>query len=382
MRKLILLFLLIPSLLFGIDERVYNTSLYNVGLGGPHTGMAKGFDSFYNNPALLAEYDSEFSFINMDTNIKGDTFELLNLYLGGNIDLDDTEAFIDTLEDKGLTSLLIGLDFLGPLSIGKIGNNWGWALNNTSSIFLDVPSLLSTTDIIAREDLMFSAGVAIPFKVKIGTKNYLEITTGIMSRTTLRGEVYIDSDLIGLLGYSDDFSSILNDYPFYLSPIFAIDLGFIVNVFDIFKFSGVLKDLYTPVLKYKVTDFDDALNIFSSDEDTVGSLIERELNLGVSGSIPLGSLPYGPSDISLYLDYFDLLDFDTNFWLHWGAGVDIELLEKIHLLTGIYEGLLSLGLNIDVGALEIGFAMYGTEEGSQPGANSTFNFLFSTGISF
>lgn len=382
MKKIIIVICLLPVLLFSIDETVDNTSLYNAALGGPHTGMVKGFDSFYNNPALLADYDTEISFFEFTTNFKGDSFELLNLYLSDQLSLDDSSALIDTLDEKGLTSLLIGLDLLGPISVGKIGHNWGWALKNSSTVYVDVPGLLSTSDFIVREDLMFSIGVAIPFKIKLGGKYFIELTPGVMSRTTLRGEVYVESDIIGLLDYSDDFSTLLDDYPLYVSPMFALDAGFVLNIYDLIRFSGVVKDIYTPILKYPVTDLEDALSIFNSSDETTGTLVYREINLGVSGGIPLGPLSLVISDLDLYLDYFDLLEFDKNFWLHWGTGVDMELLDKFHLLAGVNEGLLSLGLNVDLKGFEIGFVMYGTEEGSQPGANSTFNFLLSMGISF
>lgn len=373
---------LLPTLLFGLDETVDNTSLYNMALGGPHTGMVKGFDSFYNNPALLGSYDSEISFLEFGANFKGDAFELFNLYFSDQLTMDDPGALIDTLDEKGLTTLLIGLDLTGPLSIGKIGNNWGWALQNSTSIYLDIPGLLSTADVIFREDMMFSVGIAIPFKIKFGDKFFMEFTPGVMSRTTIRGEVQIENDIIGLLGYSDDFTTLIDDYPLYLSPMFALDAGFIFNVYDVFSFSGVVKDIYTPILKYDVSSFDDAISIFNSNEETIGSLVYREINLGLSAGIPLGPLSLVISDLNLYLDYFDLLEFDRNFWLHWGTGVDLELLSKFHLLAGLNEGLLSLGLNVDIGGFEVGFVMYGTEEGSQPGANSTFNFLVSMGISF
>lgn len=382
MKRIIFIFLILPVLLYSIDATVDNTTLYNTAVGGPHTGMAQGFDSFLNNPALLGEYDDEISFFEFGVNLKGDALSLFNLYFSDALSLDDPSALLDTLDEEGLTSLLIGLNLAGPISIGKIGNNWGWSLRNTSVVYLDVPGLLSTADIVAREDLMFSIGVAIPIKVSLGSKYFMEFTPGIMSRTTLRGEVYIESDLLGLLEYTDDFTTILDDYPLTLSPMFALDAGFIFNFYDLVKLSGVVKDIYTPILEYPVTGVDDFLSIFTSSDTTTGSLVYREINLGLSGDIPLGPLTLVLSDLDLYIDYFDLLDFDKNFWLHWGAGADIELLEKFHLLAGINEGLLSMGLNVDIGGFDVGFVMYGTEEGTQPGANTAFNFLFSMGISF
>ncbi len=375
---LVLLFLSISISLYSITEAADNTSLYNKALGGPHSAMAKGFDSFFNNPALLSEYDSEISFMEFGLNMKGDALDLLNLYLGG--ELDDVDTV--TLQENGLTSLLVGIDLAGPLSVGKIGNNWGWSLKNSTNVYIDMPGIISTADIIAREDIMFSVGISIPFKMKFGDSFFVKVTPGIMSRTTLRGEVHMESDIVGIMGYVDDFESILDDYPFYISPMFAIDAGFLINVYDIVKVSGVVKDIYTPILKYPVSSIEDALDIFTSSEDTTGNLVYREINFGLSGDIPLGPLSLIISDLDIYIDYFDVLETEKNVLLHFGAGVDVELLDKFHLLAGINEGLLALGLNVDIGGFDVGFVMYGTEEGTQPGINSTFNFLITMGISF
>lgn len=381
-RIIICLVLCIPLSLFSISEAVDNTTLYNKALGGPHSAMVKGFDTFFNNPALLSEYEYEISFMELGLNMKGDALDLLNLYLGGELNTDDTAGLLDTLQERGLTSLLVGIDLAGPLTVGKIGNNWGWCIKNSTNVYISLPGLVSTADVIAREDLMFSVGIAIPFKMKFGDSFFVKVTPGVMSRTTLRGEVHIESDLIGIMGYADDFGSILDTYPLYISPMFAIDAGFLINIYDVVNIAGVVKDIYTPILKYPVTTVEDALDIFTSSDDTTGNLVYREINFGLSVDIPLGPLSLIISDLDIYIDYFDVLEVEKNVLLHFGAGVDIELLEKFHLLAGMNEGLLALGLNVDIGGFDIGFVMYGTEEGTQPGINSTFNFLISMGISF
>lgn len=380
--KNIIIFFLLPVALFSLSETVDNTSLYNKALGGPHSGMVAGFDSFFNNPALLGEYDSEFSFFELTTNLKGDSLELVNLYFNDELDIGDPAGLLATLDEKGLTSLLIGFDLNGPFAIGKIGKNWGWSLTNTSSVYLDLPGLISTADIIAREDLMLSLGVSIPMSMKFNNGFFMEFTPGLMSRTTVRGEMHIESDLLGLLGYVSDVSSLMSTFPIHVSPMFAIDAGFIFNVYDIVRLSGVIKDIYTPILKYPVTSLADVLSILTTSDDTTGNLIYREVNFGLSVDIPLGFLSVVMSDLNVYFDYFDLLEFNKNVLLHLGTGVDVELLDKFHLLAGINEGLLSLGLNLDLGGFEIGFAMYGSEESLQPGVRSSFNFLLSMGISF
>lgn len=381
MKKIIVL-LLLPITLFAFNETVDNTTLYNKALGGPHTGMVKGFDTFFNNPALFADYKPEISIFDLTVNMMGDSLDLINLYFGDQLTLEDPQGVLTTLEDQGLTSLLIGADIGGPLSIGKIGNNWGWSLKNSSNLYLNLPGLTSTATVIAREDFQFSAGIAFPFKIILNDSFFIKLVPGVLSRTTIRTEIDIESDLLGIMGMASDFASILDTYPINVSPMFAVDCGFNISFNDVFRFTGVVKDLYTPILKYPVSQFSDAFNIFTTTEDTTGNLVYREINLGLSGDIPLGFLSIIISDLNLYLDYFDLLDFDKNILLHFGAGADLELLNKFHILGGVNEGLLSLGLNVDLGGFDIGFAMYGTEESSQPGVQSTFNFLLSIGISF
>ena len=202
-----------------------------------------------------------------------------------------------------------------------------------------------------------------------------------MSRATLRGEISIDSDILGLLGSLSDITGLLDTYPINVSPMFAIDAGFLINFYNVFSLSGVIKDLYTPYLKYSVASISDLNLLLSSSEDVTGNIIDREINFGLSSNIPLGILSVVISDLNVYVDYYDLLNFNRNIFLHMGAGINFELLKKFNILTGFYQGLISLGLDVDLGGFNLGFVMYGTEEGSQPGANSVFNFLFSLGIS-
>lgn len=380
--KLFFAIFVVPVSLFSLTDAMDNTSLYNRALGGPHSSMAKDFDTFYNNPSLFSEYESGLSIFRVIVNFKGDAINIANLYLGGKIDLDDTSGLIATLNEEGLTSPLVGLDLVGPISFGYIGNNWGFMVNNSTNFYLDLPGLLSDAEVVAREDLSLSAGIAFPLGLAESDKIKVVFSPGIMFRGILRGEVQFEKDLLGIMSYMDDTSAIMSDYPLYLSPLFALDVGFNIKINDIFMLSGVVKDIYTPILKYPVSDVEGALRIFTTVIETEGNLVYREVNFGIGVDIPLGPLKLVISDLDFYIDYYDLLMFEENPFLHIGTGVDITLLDKLHLLAGFYEGLISLGLNIDLKGFNVGFAMYGSEEGSQPGTNSVFNFMFSLGVSF
>lgn len=381
-RFLLACFLYLPFFLFSISDAVDNTTLYNRALGGPHAGMVRGFDTFFNNPALLAFYEPEVLFFKMDTNFKGHTIGLANLYLGGELSLDDQAAAVNTLKANGYDRLLVGFNMSGPIGFGFVGNNWGWAVLNTTGLNIDLPYLLGEAEVVFREDLVLAAGVAFPMPFFIGESFKMEFTPGVMSRITLRNEVVIERDLLGVLGLMNNASAILEDNPIYFSPMFAIDLGFNLNVNDIVSIAGVIKDIYTPILKYPVENVGDALSVFTTSSDTSGRVVYREVNIGVAYTVPLGPLDGVISNIDVYLDYYDLLMFEKNVWLHWGIGTDITLLEKLHILTGFNEGLLSLGLDVDLDGFDVGFAMYGTEEAMQPGQRPVFNFLFSIGVSF
>lgn len=371
----------ISSSLFSIDNTVSNSSIYNRGLGGPHSGMARGFHTFFNNPALLAEYDPELLFFQLNANLKGDALKIANLYLGGSLSLDDPAGVLSTLQDQGLTRLLIGVEAGGPVAVGHIGNNWGWCVKNSSNVYVDLPYLLGTSKMLIREDLTFALGLSYPLVFPVSDNFIVEFIPGVMSRTTIRGEVEIEKDLLGLVGVVSDTESIITDNPINISPMFAVDIGFLVKLNDIVKLSGVVKDIYTPILKYPVTDVGEILDVFTTTADTTGNIVYREINFGLGVDIPLGPLEVVVSDFDIYLDYYDLLRFEKNPLLHLGIGTDITLLDKLHLLAGFNEGLLSLGLNVDVKGFDVGFAMYGTEEGSQPGMRSVMNFLISIGVS-
>lgn len=383
MKRIILISLILISVsVFSISDAVDNTTLYNRALGGPHAGMVRGFDTFFNNPALLAFYEPEMLFFRMDTNLKGDAIAIANLYLGGDLSLDEPSTALTTLQDKGYDRLYVGVDLSGPLGIGGIGHNWGWAIMNLTGLHVDLPYLTGDAEVVFREDLVFAAGIAFPMPFFIGESFRMEFTPGVMSRITLRNEVVIESDLLGVLGLMQNTSAIFEDNPVYFSPMFAIDLGFNLNINDIISLAGVVKDIYTPILKYPVENVSDALSVFTTSSDTSGRVVYREVNIGLAYNVPLGPLAGVISNIDVYLDYYDLLMFEKNAWLHWGIGTDITLLEKLHILAGFNEGLLALGLDVDLNGFDVGFAMYGSEEAMQPGLRPVFNFLFSIGVSF
>lgn len=379
---LVFIFLTALSNMYSINNAVSNTSIYNRGTGGPHSSMNKGFDSFFNNPALLSQYEPEFLAMKLSSNFKGDTLKILNLYLGGDLSLDEPTEVLNTLEDEGLTRLLIGLDIGGPVSIGHIGNNWGWCIRNSTDLYIDLPYLLGETMMLVREDVTFAIGISYPFYIELNKYLNLELVPGVMSRTTIRGEIEIEKDLLGLVSLAQDAGAILDDYPINVSPMFALDFGFLVKINNRFGISGVVKDIYTPILKYPVGDVSEALEIFTTSADTTGNIVYREINFGFSVDLPLGPLKYVVNEINIYIDYFDLLELEKTPLLHLGVGADIVLLDKLHLLAGFNEGLLALGLNVDIKGFDVGFVLYGTEEGSQPGMRSVMNFLFSIGVSF
>jgi hypothetical protein len=81
------------------------------------------------------------------------------------------------------------------------------------------------------------------------------------------------------------------------------------------------------------------------------------------------------------LDYDDIFDFllhpnsSRHPILHIGAGIEVELLEILSIRMGMYEGLFTAGVGLDLKIFTLNAAMFGTELSSEPGMRPVYNIL-------
>lgn len=364
--------------LFSVDDRIDLTSVFNRAMGGPHTALNRGFDTFFNNPALISANESELTVFDLGVHLKGPVFSLMTLFL------EESEVDMQLrLVENGLIPLLMGATINGPVSIGYMGKGLGVYFKNQTLNYTELPpTLTSPAKVLVREDIIL--GVGYSKGLSFGPEDMITLRPGIMVKAVVRGEISLEQDQAELINsaISDPAGIILNN-TFYLSTIFGMDLGLNLEWKDYITLSVSLKDAYTPILRYQYTTINDVIGGESiEDKDAEGKLVPMDLSVGTMFNIPLGPVGLVLDSLRLYLDYFDMTTTEKNFWLHWGIGLEMIFFDQLSLMVGINEGLLSMGFNIDLEVLNIGFAVYGTEESVEPGVSPAYNLMAGMKISF
>jgi hypothetical protein len=143
-------------------------------------------------------------------------------------------------------------------------------------------------------------------------------------------------------------------------------------------FGLVGRDLYSPTLHNVYDDFNDFTSGAIPKEELNG-IVPFALDFGMMYSPDLESKNLFVSDVKVYLDYYDILDFwlypelATNPILHIGLGVEVSMLSILDVRAGFNEGLLAAGLGLDLYYFKLNLAMFGSELSTEPGLQPVYN---------
>ncbi|MBN2050229.1 MAG: hypothetical protein JW760_07265 [Spirochaetales bacterium] len=364
-----------------IDEGIVVPDAGISALGGYHTTRTEGVSTLFTNPAGFNTVTPHLAFSDLTLHLKGPVFDITNLVVsslsGG--------AMGDLLTDEATLNLLrgiyAGLDLSGPVSFAYVGDGLGFGIFNvTDVLFQGIGPMTLQAKII--EQVILCGGYS--FRIPLGSSSH-NLDLGMLLKGTLRGESVITKSLLELttLFSSLGADTILNE-PFDFISAIGIDAGVLYSYKDVLSFGFVCDDLFTPIL----TNSYDSLQAFidSAEVSPVQGRVPLKLNAGLGWTPRLGTLGRYISDLSLMLDYYDILDFlvapssAVNPLLHIGFGVELRLLDILSLRGGFNQGLFSAGLGLDLTHFTIDAAMFGAELGTEPGLQPVYNLII--GIHF
>ena len=361
----ILSLLIIPASISGADlyeNPIAIISPVNSALGGPHTTMNNGFSSLMNNPAGFYTAKPEFSIAEITLGLKGPVFDITNLIIKG-----DMAALPGLLQ-----GIYAGLDLLGPISFGYVGEGLGFGIysNSYSTISSSVP-LIVKADI--GSELVLSGGYAMRIPLPLPDVNQLDV--GMLLKGTFRGELTFEESALNIMNVG---LNTLTSKPFNFITGIGVDLGFRYTFKNMLTFGLVGRDLYSPSLHNiynNINDFSSGV----SPSQTLNGIVPFSLDMGVMYSPDLESKNFFISDLNIYLDYYDILDFwlypesATNPLLHLGFGTQVSMLSILDVRAGFYQGLLTAGLGLDLYYFKLNLAMFGTERSTEPGLQPVYN---------
>lgn len=345
-----------------VEPSVELISPRDAALGGRHAALTDTFSSLVNNPAGFYTAPEQVSIAELTMGLKGPIFSVSDAIISG--DMSDLSDLIN--------GIYAGLDLLGPLSFGYIGEGLGFGIYNQASLRLWSNNSL-TANVKSWDDIVLTGGYAyrLPFSGDIHA-----LDMGMLLKGGFRGTI---NGSVSVLDVMDLNVDTLFDEPFDFTSFIGFDLGLRYSIDETVVFGLVGKDIYTPTMTSEYANADDFVNGVAPIEEDIYDLMKFELDFGMMYRPQADLSRYAISDIKVLLDYTDILDFwvypelSTNPVLHIGFGTEITLMEILDLRLGLAQGLFAGGIGLDLHYFILNAAMFGTERSTEPGLSPVYN---------
>jgi len=324
--------------------------------------MNDGFSSLMNNPAGFYSSESEFSIAEVTFGLKGPVFDIANLIL-----TEDMAALPDLIQ-----GIYTGIDLLGPVSFGYVGEGLGLGIYSNSYSTISSSGPLTVKADIGSE-IILAGGYALRLPLSLPETHLVDV--GMLLKGTFRGELSFEESALNIMNIGMDT---LTTEPFSFITGIGFDLGFRYSYLNMITIGLVGRDIYSPTVRNTYSNVD-AFSSGAVPLEELKGIVPFTLDFGVMYSPDFESKNLFISDIKVYLDYYDMLDFwlypelAVNPILHIGIGTEISMLSILDVRAGFNQGLLSAGLGLDLHYFKMNLAMYGTELSTEPGLQPVYN---------
>ena len=348
-------------------------------IGGTHVALADDLSTIFSNPAGFRAAGPELSLTEITLGLSGPIFDLAGIVVEG-VSSGGVESLLSSEAVQGLLkSFYARFNLVGPIAFGYVGGGLGFGFYNTTDVRVTSSGVVPTITALARETFTLAGGYA--FRIPLPPESGMTLDIGAQLKAFVRGELPISRDLLGLIGLLQNPS-----VDFLLQSPFSLDVGAGVDLGVRFTYSTWLaagisaRDLYAPYLRNSFPGLQTVIDGGGPTGDSYG-LLPLNLSAGVAFMPNLGQLGYYISDLAVYLDYTDILDFVVqpaqarNPILHIGVGTELVLLDILALRAGFSQGLFSAGLGIDLSVVRLNLSMFGEELSTEPGLSPTYNVV-------
>lgn len=347
-------------------------------MGGRHAALTDDLDTLFSNPAGFQSVDSELSVAELTIGLSGPIFDIFGVV----IDAGSGGGAESLLASPSVQDLLSGLyssvDVLGPVSFGYVGRGLGFGIFNTSTITIANEKPLTVTAYMS-ERLTLTGGYS--FSVPFPEESLHSLSFGLLLKGVMEGQVEIEKSFLEFPTLFSSFSAAtITGEPFHFISAIGFDLGMLYSFDDRFHFGLTGIDAFTPAMISTYSTMDAFIG-GTETPATSNSIYPARVNFGFMYTPRLGSLGRILSSLKFMLDYDDIFDFliqpatARNPLLHIGFGTEVEILEILAVRFGMYEGLFSAGIGLDLKVLTLNAAMFGTELSSEPGLRPVYNIL-------
>ncbi len=387
-RGLVLLFFVVVltpliSQTITIEEPIAIQSIRMNAMGGRHVAFAGGLDSLLTNPGAFRKTDPVLSLSEATLGLSGPIFDIASVIIEGGSASNPQDVLLSDNVMNMLKSLYASMNLIGPIAFGYVGRGLGFGFFSNSFVSFSSTGTVPTITSNVEQDFLFSGGYTFRFPLPKSWQSSLDF--GILLKAFVKGKIEITSSILDLFSLlSSPSVDIIYNQPFTLGIGIGIDSGILYSYKDRFALGIVGKNLYAPTLDNSYSTFSAFLN---SETPTMSSgIVPIDLSAGMMFSPYLGTIELYISELKLFLDYSDMLDFVThqatakNPILHIGFGAEVVLLDILFLRAGFYDGLFSAGLGLDLTFFQLNMAMFGREMSTEPGLHPVYNLMI--GVDF
>jgi hypothetical protein len=268
---------------------------------------------------------------------------------------------------------------LGPLAVSFTRNGLGLAVDNDTSIRV-VGSGSAGLDVRSSEQITVRAGYSL--RIPLPEAWPVSLAVGLGLNAYVAGAAEATASLVTLPTMLNTLaSSFFLAAPFELILGGAVDAGIMVTLGQSLAVGLSVDDIYAPTF---VFPYDSVSGFFSrtatrgATEYTTAPL---DLTLGLALTPRLGSAQRYVQDLTIAVDYRDILDFwldaanADNVFLKFGIGAEATFLQVLSVRLGFDRGMIAAGLGLDLGMFDLSAAMYGTEVSAEPGVFGVYNLV-------
>lgn len=326
-------------------------------MGGAFTGVATDENAVFYNPAGYGVVKDDiltvFS-LGMRTNIDDPALRLWEAILTG-VNLADPTNMNDYLSN---VTLAIGA--AGPIYLGRVGNNFGFAFYNNLSFRLKSRpgAMMPQSQLNVYSDVGFAGGygMELPFADNLYAGFNLKVLMRIKSEA--------EGTALSLLDTLADTSTL----PVAKAVGFGADLGLLYRPIPVVSFGLCAKDFFG-------TYFSSWENLTAAPTTFEDSYIKPTIAFGVA-FYPLAASGGSDNfkDFVIAIDYSDLLDYSSVF-SNIKLGVGFTTLKIINIRGGFDGGYFTAGVGFDFGIFDTNIVYYVDELGAYAGANPVQNLM-------
>ena len=371
-----MLFLLSTASLAGAQETMTIDPRF-AALGGTHVAWPDAGNVIDVNVAGLRFVGDSFQYTGLSIQTAGPVFDIASLILKG-LSGPGFASLVGTSEAQELfDGVYARAGVLGPLSLSFTRNGFGLEVDNDTAVSA-IGSGASGLDVRTSELLAVRAGYALAIPFADGSPVSLSIGLGLGGY--LSGAAAATTSLVTLPTMLSSLpTSFFLGAPFELSMGGTIDAGVLLSIGQWIAIGVSAKDIYAPSL---VFPYDSTSGFFSrtaargTPQYRVAPL---NLSAGAALSPPLGAAERFVQDLTIAIDYRDILDFwldpanADNLSLKFSVGAEVTLLHVLAVRIGFDRGMIAAGVGLELGMVDLSAAMFGTELATEPGVFGVYN---------